>query len=95
MALSLHCAEILVNTIPDDRSWRYASKQCHSYFSSLTSILRSFAALVTKAGAILRTCFGVRTLDRLARMYDGADVLLYGCKVRDNLAVENWLARER
>lgn len=46
ITLSLHCAELLVNTIRDERSWRDASKRGHRCLNALSSMLSSFPALV-------------------------------------------------
>lgn len=46
MTLSLHCAELLVNRIRDERSWREASKEGHRSLNALRSMLSSSPALV-------------------------------------------------
>jgi hypothetical protein len=46
MTVSLHCAELMVNTIRDERSWRDASKEGHRSLNILSSMLSSFPALI-------------------------------------------------
>jgi hypothetical protein len=46
MTLSLHSAELMVNMIRDERSWREASKGGHRCSNVLSSMLGSFPALV-------------------------------------------------
>ena len=44
--LTLHCAELLVNTVRDERSWRQAAKGGHRSANALKSMVGSFPALV-------------------------------------------------
>lgn len=46
MTLSLHCAELVVNLIREEKSWRAASKQGRKCSNALSSLLRSFPALI-------------------------------------------------
>ena len=45
MTLSLHCAELMVNTVRDERSWREASNEGRRRPNVLSSMLGSFPAL--------------------------------------------------